>query len=49
MNQSLPDEEISASLPVLQSTFDRGWGDLEGVQNFQYVPFPSLYLFMRQS
>ena len=37
ISQSLPDEEITASLPVMQSTFDRGWGDLEGVQNFQSV------------
>ena len=33
--QSLPDAEITAELPVLQATFDRGWGDLDGVQNFQ--------------
>jgi len=35
--QSLPDAEITAELPVLQATFDRGWGDLDGVQNFQSV------------
>ena len=33
--QSLPDAEITAELPVLQTTFDRGWGDLDGVQTFQ--------------
>jgi len=35
--QSLPDAEITAELPVLQSTFDRGWGELDGVQSFKYV------------
>lgn len=35
MQQSLPDEEITVELPVLQATFDRGWGELDGVQTFQ--------------
>jgi hypothetical protein len=35
IQQSLPDEEITVELPVLQATFDRGWGELDGVQTFQ--------------
>lgn len=36
-SQSLPDDEITAELPVLQVTFDKGWGELDGIQTFQYV------------
>ncbi|WVQ97267.1 hypothetical protein IAU59_004378 [Kwoniella sp. CBS 9459] len=32
---SLADDEITTELPVLQETFDRGYGDLGGIQNFQ--------------
>ncbi|WVF70903.1 hypothetical protein IAT40_005698 [Kwoniella sp. CBS 6097] len=32
---SLADDEISTELPVLQATYDRGYGDLGGVQTLQ--------------
>ncbi|OCF45351.1 hypothetical protein I317_00874 [Kwoniella heveanensis CBS 569] len=32
---ALADDEISTELPVLQEIFDRGYGDLSGVQNLQ--------------
>ncbi|WVQ82647.1 hypothetical protein IAT38_004779 [Cryptococcus sp. DSM 104549] len=32
---SLSDDEITVELPVLQSSFDRGFGDLTGVQTLQ--------------